>query len=217
MSTLTPNLRDGERWVSCARDADYMTSLTRHVLTRGGINTACGATGLGQGVWRGNTRKPLCDACVKARTPQRVQRTRGAGGGVPDGAVYVGRPTRWGNPFRVEKVPGWPKWAGVNPRRVVTGPADSPTVWDWPPGDEPPRKAVVFTSKAHGNAHHERAATDLAVHLFVLHTGPMGSFEYDDDDLSDLRATLRGRDLACWCSVGAPCHADHLLILANGD
>lgn len=27
---------------------------------------------------------------------------------------------------------------------------------------------------------------------------------------------LRGRDLACWCAPGSPCHADVLLELANG-
>jgi hypothetical protein len=27
---------------------------------------------------------------------------------------------------------------------------------------------------------------------------------------------LGGRDLACWCKPGAPCHADFLLALANG-
>lgn len=29
-------------------------------------------------------------------------------------------------------------------------------------------------------------------------------------------ATLRGKNLACWCKPGAPCHADVLLELANG-
>jgi len=28
-------------------------------------------------------------------------------------------------------------------------------------------------------------------------------------------APLRGKNLACWCKPGAPCHADVLLILAN--
>lgn len=28
-------------------------------------------------------------------------------------------------------------------------------------------------------------------------------------------APLRGRDLACWCALDAPCHADILLRLAN--
>lgn len=27
---------------------------------------------------------------------------------------------------------------------------------------------------------------------------------------------LRGKDLACWCPVGQPCHADVLLRYANG-
>jgi hypothetical protein len=27
---------------------------------------------------------------------------------------------------------------------------------------------------------------------------------------------LRGKDLACWCPLSEPCHADVLLELANG-
>lgn len=30
-------------------------------------------------------------------------------------------------------------------------------------------------------------------------------------------AALRGKNLACWCKLGAPCHADVLLELANSD
>lgn len=30
-----------------------------------------------------------------------------------------------------------------------------------------------------------------------------------------VRKKLGGRDLACWCAAGAPCHADALLIVAN--
>lgn len=33
--------------------------------------------------------------------PDRIQRLRTAGWRMPDGAVYVGRPTIWGNPFRI--------------------------------------------------------------------------------------------------------------------
>ncbi len=36
-----------------------------------------------------------------ARAPVRIQRKRSKGWRMPDGAVYVGRPTRWGNPWRV--------------------------------------------------------------------------------------------------------------------
>lgn len=34
--------------------------------------------------------------------------------------------------------------------------------------------------------------------------------------LRDLRHCLAGRDLACWCPLDQPCHADVLLELANG-
>lgn len=32
----------------------------------------------------------------------------------------------------------------------------------------------------------------------------------------EIRAALRGKNLACWCKPGAPCHADVLLEIANG-
>jgi hypothetical protein len=31
----------------------------------------------------------------------------------------------------------------------------------------------------------------------------------------DIRRELRGRNLACWCAPGAPCHADVLIEIAN--
>lgn len=33
--------------------------------------------------------------------PVRIQRSRAKGWKMPEGAVYVGRPTKWGNPFKV--------------------------------------------------------------------------------------------------------------------
>lgn len=33
--------------------------------------------------------------------PQRIQRKRTKGWRMPEGAVYVGRPTKWGNPWQV--------------------------------------------------------------------------------------------------------------------
>lgn len=36
--------------------------------------------------------------------PQRIQRKRTKGWRMPEGAVYVGRPTRWGSPFHVVPV-----------------------------------------------------------------------------------------------------------------
>lgn len=36
-------------------------------------------------------------------SPQRIQRKRESGWRMPENAVYVGRPSKWGNPFRVGK------------------------------------------------------------------------------------------------------------------
>lgn len=35
--------------------------------------------------------------------------------------------------------------------------------------------------------------------------------------LADVRRELRGKRLACWCSLSEPCHADVLLRLANSE
>jgi hypothetical protein len=40
----------------------------------------------------------------------------------------------------------------------------------------------------------------------------------ESEDLGDkIRRELGGRDLACWCPLGGPCHADVLLEVANRD
>jgi hypothetical protein len=50
--------------------------------------------------------------------------------------------------------------------------------------------------------------------------------EYMEDHLSNPPAAkivrkaledLRGKNLACWCPIGSPCHGDVLLTLANGE
>ncbi len=33
---------------------------------------------------------------------------------------------------------------------------------------------------------------------------------------ADVVRVLRGKNLACWCPLGSPCHADVLLEIANG-
>ncbi len=38
---------------------------------------------------------------------------------------------------------------------------------------------------------------------------------YPSDD--EIRRHLRGKNLACWCPLDQPCHADVLLRIANGD
>lgn len=33
---------------------------------------------------------------------------------------------------------------------------------------------------------------------------------------AEVRGALRGKNLACWCPLGGPCHAEVLLACANG-
>lgn len=115
--------------------------------------------------------------------PERIQRRRTAGWRMPPGAVYVGRPTVYGNPFRI----GAPYCGPVI--QAVHSPAGlvmafnlwierdtlNPLMWD--------RELIV----AHA---HLKAALE--------------------------RGDLKGKDLACWCPLERPCHADVLLRIANG-
>ena len=45
--------------------------------------------------------------------PKRIQRRRTKGWRMPAGAVYVGRPTQWGNPFRPE-LSSYPPYTAEN-------------------------------------------------------------------------------------------------------
>jgi Domain of unknown function (DUF4326) len=57
----------------------------------------------------------------------------------------------------------------------------------------------------------DRAAAVARFRDFV--TGDYDPAEYPSRN--EIRAELAGRDLACWCPVGGPCHGDVLLEIAN--
>lgn len=96
--------------------------------------------------------------------PKRIQRKRIKGWKMPGNTVYVGRPTKWGNPFRVGQ---------KNPFGTIT--AD--------------------------NRH--------AYSLFV------GFAPQNERLIEAARKELRGKDVACWCPLDQPCHADVILEIAN--
>ena len=85
--------------------------------------------------------------------PDRIQRKRTKGWHMPVNAIYVGRPTRWGNPF-----------------------ADQ------------------------DNAELVRQFRDNCL---------------TPEFICAVRSELKGKDLACWCPLDQPCHADVLLQIAN--
>ena len=103
--------------------------------------------------------------------PKRIQRKRTKGWRMPEGTVYVGRPTKWGNPFRA----GDP---------VTMKP------WCWSVDQ------VADVEHAVG-LFREYAQANVAIRFLIPRE-------------------LRGRDLACWCPLDQPCHADVLLEIANG-
>ncbi len=92
---------------------------------------------------------------------KRIQRSRTKGWKMPPNTVYVGRPTKWGNPYPVKCFSG--------------GMAE----------------VVPLFSK-------------------YLRLTPYGI-----ELAAEARSELRGKDLACWCPLDAPCHADVLLEIAN--
>ena len=85
---------------------------------------------------------------------------------MPENTVYVGRPTKWGNPFTV----------------------GARTVW-------------AGGRKVQDNRH--------AVALF------RGAALQQERLVEAAQTELRGKNLACWCPLDQPCHADVLLELAN--
>lgn len=125
--------------------------------------------------------------------PKRVQRKRIRGWRMPEGAKYVGRPSRWGNPFRI-----------YNGHHLV-GPAWNAVrmTWGHIPSSEPIYAYVTSSSPIH---------VAEAVGQFRM---LMDIRRRDEPDrLCEWLEPLRGHDLACWCPPG-PCHADVLLEIAN--
>lgn len=120
--------------------------------------------------------------------PKRIQRKRTKGWRMPEGAVYVGRPSKWGNPFTVEAV-------------HASGPFD-----------------VLLDGEFRGQhtgieSARRNAADRYRAHLLTTSGRVSGAWV---PTLTAIREDLAGRDLACWCPLDQPCHADVLLEIANG-
>ena len=101
---------------------------------------------------------------------------------MPPGAIYVGRPTVWGNPYWIDTV-------GKTTHHVMR---DS-----W----------VCATYHSRTKAEARGDAVRRLLLLFEHHRDPWG--------IDRIRRELAGHDLACWCPLDQPCHADILLELAN--
>ena len=135
--------------------------------------------------------------------PKRIQRKRTKGWRMPAGAVYVGRPTIFGNPFSAYKCDCCGYW-DVRDENDVTYLVNHEYV------RQPSVRAdrTTWTTKAQASREAVRLYFDEATYW-------LGGWEVTWPDKYAALPTLAGLDLACWCPLDRPCHADVLLELAN--
>ena len=124
-------------------------------------------------------------------TPVRIQRKRSKGWRMPEGAVYVGRPSRWGNSAKAGDCAEC-RWGQHEGAHQPMSAADA--VWEYRIGWEASVDAESFVASLTPEENRMLGVSGRTVDLF---------------------ADIRGRDLACWCPLDRPCHADVLLDLAN--
>ncbi|MBZ8133255.1 DUF4326 domain-containing protein [Afifella sp. IM 167] len=130
--------------------------------------------------------------------PRRIQRRREKGFRLGD-AVYVGRPTRWGNPCRLDD------------GGVPVSPEGAPLVACIETDKGAFRSIETFCGP-------RRLERDDTVRRAQLAAGFRAWIARPEQAWlrAAARAELAGRDLACWCPEGQPCHGDVLLEIANG-
>jgi hypothetical protein len=150
--------------------------------------------------------------------PKRIQRKRTRGWRMPENAVYVGRGSKWGNPFR------------VGDAQLRYPREDGTPAWEYEGRLHKPNGRVPFV---HGDGVHadrvtwhdvRHATREECVTLFRDYaTGERTLVDWSPPGLvAEIRAELAGKDLACWCPLvdadgnRVPCHADVLLEIANG-
>lgn len=145
-------------------------------------------------------------------SPQRIQRKRTRGWRAPEGAIYVGRPTRWGNPFK------------LNTRTALARvPALDGSPWQYEGRISADGMEHNYQhADGHWTYHTIRYMTPQEVvecyRALLLGGGWPLDFTHNGGyypTAAEAREQLRGKDLACWCPLDQPCHADVLLELAN--
>jgi hypothetical protein len=130
--------------------------------------------------------------------PDRITLSRAKGWRMPENTVKASRPSLYGNPWQA------PAYLHVaNARYLVPG---TMTVGET---IEQHRHWLVV------------GAIGIDAMRFPDNLTPFGRVALKDE-LAVLRAKvlanlphLRGKNLACWCKPGQPCHADVLLEIAN--
>ncbi len=151
--------------------------------------------------------------------PKRIRRRREKDWRMPEGAVYVGRGSKWGNPFKfgddmtglcrhpaaLEEGAGWEYEGRIS--------ADGTGHDYFHPGGKVTRCNVRYMTRAEIVEVYRRCLLGDIPPAVVAAYGGRNPIEATADDV---RRDLAGKTLACWCQIDDPCHADALLEIANG-
>lgn len=127
--------------------------------------------------------------------PQRIQRTRQHKNISPNelGTIYVGRPSMWGNPF---KLMGDMIYVNASHRRKVFNPW---VLYDQNGGHTIDDVVKLFSDLMYDLSSHE------------VEEPICKRFRLMRDRIKD----LGNKNLSCWCKIGSPCHGDVLLKFVN--
>ena len=138
-----------------------------------------------------------CDA------PKRIQRSRAKGWRMPPNTVAVSRPTKWGSPFDFRASDHcWTALAfGCRGDAKGRQEASVKAFRQWV--DDPQGRVAEWEVGVVMEAAGKKV--DISPRVTV------GAAPTHDE----IRAELRGKNLACWCALDMPCHADVLLEIAN--
>jgi hypothetical protein len=135
--------------------------------------------------------------------PERIQMRRTKGWRKPEGAIVVARPSRWGNPFVVGD--GYLTFHGYEQGEVGRyGMAKG----GWAEMEIPDSGLTAAMAVAL-----YRACLEASIDEAEAAHHP--SDRAAASEIVEALEALRGHDLACWCPLDQPCHADVLLELAN--
>jgi hypothetical protein len=154
--------------------------------------------------------------------PQRIKLHRTKGWTKPADAVVVARPTKWGNPFQYrDRSRGLVRYGPKHLERFgrawdyegrCSGPDISHDMWF--SADDVVETYVRWATRAEVVELYRLTLTDPTPGMRAAWPSAGGRFLRVTVD--DIRCELVGKDLACWCPPGQPCHADVLLEIANG-
>lgn len=126
---------------------------------------------------------------------------------MPEGAVYVGRGSRYGNPYRLGET-------------QVRTPAIDGSPWEHEGRRYKPSGEKVAFHHGDGTVtwHQVEIATaEQIVELFrreLLRSGKIPGYA-GSPTIAEVRRDLAGKTLACWCKENDPCHGDVLLELCS--